>query len=126
MKKVLFALLAFSALTFSSCSKDAKINRRIDGSWNVVSIDGETMPSGSSYVMNFTKDKKTTGDGSIVVTDGGATETLAFTYSVTDEVLTFVHDGITETLKVKTYEKKKIEFVDSYSGGDEIWVLEPK
>lgn len=123
MKKVLFMMLAIVATFITSCSKDAKINRRIDGEWQVKSIGGVAMGSDESYVFKFNKDKKLTGDGTLTYTDSFGTDAVPFTYTVSDQKITIVADGTAEVLTVSKYEKDKVELIDSNS---DVWVLDPK
>ena len=114
MKKSLFILLfILVSLTFSSCSKDAKINRKIDGEWNVVTIGGEPLDVNTSYVFKFIKDKKLTGDGTLTETWGTSTYVSPLTYSVADEKIICVLDGYAEVLSILTLEKDKLELIDS-------------
>ena len=55
MKKLLSALV-ISATVLFSCSKEAKLSRKIDGEWNVTTIDSEPLVS-ESIVFKFEKDK---------------------------------------------------------------------
>jgi hypothetical protein len=124
MKKSLFILLfILVSLTFSSCSKDASINRKIDGEWNVVTIDGEPLDGLESYVFKFNKDKSLTGDGTINISWGASTLVSSFTYSVADEKIICVLDGDVEVFSILTLERKKLALLDS---DNSIWVLEPK
>jgi hypothetical protein len=123
MKKSLFILLAVVATFIASCSKDAKINRRIDGEWKVVSIGGASIPADESYTWKFSKDEKLTGDGTYTEVDSFGTYSTPFTYSVGSEKITLVIDGFSTVLSVNKYEKKKVELIDS--DGD-VWVLDPK
>jgi len=123
MKKSLFILLAVVATVIASCSKDAKINRRIDGEWKVVSIGGASVPSDETYTWKFSKDKKLNGDGTLTYTSSIGTDVTAFTYTVATAKITMSYNGLAEILTVSKYERKKIELIDS--SGD-IWVLDPK
>jgi hypothetical protein len=123
MKKSLFILLAVVATFIASCSKDAKINRRIDGEWKVVTIAGASIPSDESYTWKFSKDKKLTGDGTYTEVDPSGTYSTPFTYTVGSEKITLVIDGFSEIFSVNKYEKTKLELIDS--SGD-VWVLDPK
>ena len=107
----------------SSCSKDAKINRRLDGEWQVVSIGGVAPEATESYVMKFIKEDKLTGNGTLTYTFMSQSYTDAFTYTVLDQKITLIIDGTAEILTVTTYEKDRMELVDS--DGD-LWVLDPK
>lgn len=123
MKKSLFILLAVVATVIASCSKDAKINRRIDGEWKVVSIGGASLAADETITFKFAKDKKLDGDGTLTWTDIFGTDVTAFTYTVSSGKITMMYSGYAEILTVSKYERKKIELIDSDS---EVWVLDPK
>lgn len=127
MKRLLFGLLAVTALVMTSCSKDAKINKRLDGEWKVVSYDGQAPESGESETYTFVKTEKLSGTGTYNYTSGSATITFPFTYVIADEKITLTVDfgsgSDSETSEVITYEKDKMEFKDSEG---KITVLEPK
>ncbi len=116
-------MLAFVAAVVVSCSKDAKINRRIDGEWRVLSIGGYPLEDGETIIFKFEKDRKTNGDGTLTWTNSAGTEVSAFTYSVSDQKITMTLDGTTEVLTVTKYEKDDLQFSDS---DNDLWVLEPK
>ena len=123
MKKGLFILLlAFLAVT-ASCSKDAKINRRLDGEWKVVSLAGLAPEANESYTFKFIKEDKLTGNGTFTYTFLSQSFVDAFTYSVLDQKITLIIDGTAEIFSVSKYEKDKMELVDS--SGD-VWILDPK
>jgi hypothetical protein len=107
----------------SSCSKDAKINRRLDGEWKVVSIGGVVPEATESYVMKFIKEDKLTGNGTFTYTYLSQSFTDAFTYSVLDQKITLVIDGTADILSVTKYEKDRMEMIDT--DGD-LWILDPK
>jgi hypothetical protein len=123
MKKSVLILLAIIATITFSCSKDAKINRRIDGEWKIISIAGIAIPVDESYVLKFNKDDKLTGNGTLTETWSTGTFTDPFTYSVSSQKIILAIDGTTEVLSVLKYEKDRLELIES--GGD-IWVLDPK
>ena len=123
MKKSLFILLAVVATFIASCSKDAKINRRIDGEWKVVSIGGATLTADETITFKFAKDKKENGDGTITYTYNNQSDVEAFTYVVSSGKITMMYSGYADILTVSKYERKKVELIDS---DGEIWVLDPK
>lgn len=65
MKKLLFALAAV-ALMASSCSKESKLNKKLDGTWTVETVNGAALTGGASMEITFTKDKKGKGDYSLI------------------------------------------------------------
>lgn len=123
MKKGLLVLLVAVLAVASSCSKDAKINRRLDGEWKVVTIAGVAPAVDESYTLKFIKEDKLTGNGTFTYTFMGQSSTDAFTYSVLDQKITLILNGTAEIWSVTKYEKDRMEMVDS--SGD-VWVLDPK
>jgi hypothetical protein len=123
MKKSLLILLAIVVTITLSCSKDAKINRRIDGEWKVITLGGMPLDVDESITFKFIKDDKLTGDGTITETWSNGSYTTPFTYTVGSEKIIFVIDGSSEVLSVLTYEKDKLELIDS---DNDVWVLDPK
>jgi hypothetical protein len=137
MKKGLLMLLIAVLAVASSCSKDAKINKRLDGEWKVVTIGG-VAPAEGEYTFHFTKEYKSTGYGKIYLSWDNYLIFDAFTYSVLDQKITlmvygsdwsdelappgpgpFILDPV-EIWSVTKYEKDRMEMVDS--NGD-VWVL---
>ena len=123
MKKGLLILLLAVLAVVSSCSKDAKINRRLDGEWQVVSIGGVAPEATESYVLKFIKEDKLTGNGTFTYTFMSQSFTDVFTYSVLDQKITLVIDGTADILSVTKYDKDRMEMIDT--DGD-LWVLDPK
>jgi hypothetical protein len=123
MKKGLLVLLVAVLAVVSSCSKDAKINRRLDGEWNVVSIGGVVPEATESYTIKFIKEDKLTGNGTFTYTFMSQPFTDALTYSVLDQKITMVIDGTAEIFSVTKYDKDRMEMIDT--SGD-LWVLDPK
>ena len=127
MKKGLLVLFIAIIAVVSSCSKDAKLNRRLDGEWKTTSIGGETIAEywgeDGSITWKFEKEDKLTGSGSITYSFFGVVESEPFTYTIKDEAITLTIDGDNEIFSVTTYDTDKIEMKDAY--GD-VWVLDPK
>lgn len=123
MRKTAFIFLALVALVLASCSKDAKINRTIQGDWKTVSIAGVALEAGESLIWTFNKEDKLTGSGTTTYTFAGVSYTDAFTYSVADQKITAVVDGEAEVLSVTKYEKDEVNLVDA---DGYVYVLEPK
>lgn len=116
MKKLLFVFVAV-AFILASCSKENKLNRRLDGDWNVVSYGTETIPSGSSIVLSFSKDKK--GLGTYVVTmnfDGDiSTETGKYELEKDEKItMTSNESGSTpDVFTITEYSKTDLKLKDS-------------
>jgi hypothetical protein len=103
MTKLLTVLVALTVV-LASCSKEVKLNKKVDGEWNLVTNNG----SEPNYtdVVTFTKDEKGTGKFLEVLTySGGTTNTYSGTYQMTkDDIIT-----------ITTPQGKIIWTVDSYS-----------
>jgi formate/nitrite transporter FocA (FNT family) len=58
MKKSFVFMLLAVVFVLASCSKESKLNRKLDGTWNLSKINGAALSSGFSQKITFTKDKK--------------------------------------------------------------------
>ncbi len=117
MRKILVVVVAISALTLSSCSKDTRINNKLDGSWNVTKFEGSTIGSGQTVTITFSKDKKGKGTGTQTISGTGVFDgTSSFSYEVADEKLiqTTVISGFTsvDISTIKEYSKDKVVLVN--------------
>jgi hypothetical protein len=63
MKKIIYSTIIVALVTLASCSKDAKINKRIDGTWKVTIDDGEAVSTGDAITYEFSKSDKKEGTG---------------------------------------------------------------
>jgi len=113
MRKLLFVFVAV-AFMFASCSKESKLNKRLDGDWNVVSIAGEALTAANPMTITFNKDKKGAGTfsytGSYTYNDGTKDVTETFTGNGTyqlekDEKITMVEDGDSDVSTIESYSK---------------------
>jgi hypothetical protein len=114
MKKLLFVAVAAIALAFASCSKEAKLNRTIDGAWNVTKINNVAIPTGFALSIEFTKDKKGKGTYKSTSTFGGISTTDEGSYELEDDTKLYLtdKDGSKDTLTVVAYTKTTIQFKD--------------
>jgi hypothetical protein len=112
MKKLLFVAVAAIALTFASCSKEAKLNRTIDGVWNVTKIDGVAIPTDFTLTVEFSKEKKGKGTYKTTSTFGSVSSTDEGTYELEGDtrIILADKDGLKDTLNVVTYSKSAIQF----------------
>jgi hypothetical protein len=115
MKKLLFVAVAAIALTFASCSKEAKLNRSIDGIWNVTKIDGVAIPTDFTLTVEFSKEKKGKGTYKTTSTFGSISSTDEGTYLLDGDTKIYLtdKDGGKDTLNVVTYSKSAIQFKDN-------------
>jgi len=81
-------MVLFVATTvLASCSKESKLNRKIDGTWDVVTISG-VAPSAfgvTTFTIAFSKDKKGTGTYTTTMVGATGTDTGTGTYELTDD-----------------------------------------
>ena len=114
MKKILFLSVAILALV--SCSKESRLNKKIDGTWDIVSVNG-LMPSSiglTSMTIEFTKDNKGKGAFTTKMTEGTLSESSTGTYVLTDDTKITMTDTPTSG-EVSTPEEMTI---NSYSKTD--------
>ena len=108
MKKIAM-ILAVGLLTLTACSKEKKVNKRLDGSWNMTAENGVAPEKGSSLVLEFNKDKKE-GEGVSTYTDSkGNVTTTTFSYTLDNNVLTTSNGSYTVT----TYTKDNLTLVST-------------
>ena len=112
MKKILFAVLAVTFIA-ASCSKESKLNRRLDGTWNVLTFGGVALPTGATMTLAFDKDKK--GKGTYTMTQTmppSPAMTDAGTYDLNkDEIMYLLSStaGSTQdTMNVTSYSKTEM------------------
>lgn len=118
MKKMLFVMLAVVAVVAASCSKEAKLNKTLDGTWNVTKIDGAALPTGMSMKITFVKGKKGVGTYTSVTTiPGFGTDTQTGSYELEDDTKLYMTPtgGTKDTTTVVSYSKTDIKF-SSVSG----------
>ncbi len=85
MKNVLSILTVAILFIATSCSKESKLNRKLDGTWTLTSYNNAA-PSGVA-TFAFVKDKKT---GTFTETDGNFTGTGTYTLTSDKTITTTV------------------------------------
>ncbi|MCC7452523.1 MAG: hypothetical protein IT222_00040 [Crocinitomix sp.] len=127
MKKNLILLVVTSLFIMTSCSKDATLNKKIDGEWIVESIDGTTFLSGMSIVFKFEKDKQGKGAFTITETYDGSTDTQIGNYILVDDQYIYLRtatESYALVFKIQEYSKTELKlFVEDDS---DLWVLKKK
>ncbi|MDE5945206.1 MAG: lipocalin family protein [Rikenella sp.] len=115
MKKLIYALLAFSLVTFVGCKKDDDKNEEkkattvsnLVGSWEQYKVyddeDGWDTEYGAAYGLQVTWTFNTNGRGTFVVIDDGIRENYPFEYEVKSGYLYVNYDdGDTDRMKIKS------------------------
>ena len=90
MKKILFTCVLGVTLFFSSCSKDQKVVKDLEGTWTVSSWKtGGTEQINAARTMSMTfencKVKKGDCGGSAVITTATVPSTSSFTYNIQEK-----------------------------------------
>lgn len=111
MKKLLFAMIAFTFIAVS-CSKEAKLNRKLDGSWEVVTMGGVAMPTGTSLTLEFTKDKDGKGTYTSTYALGSSSDVESGTYTLSEDEILYMLSNVAgssqDTLTVTSYSKEDL------------------
>lgn len=116
MKNLLLVLIAATAITFTSCSKESKLNKRLDGTWNVTKIDGEAL-EGASIETTFNKDgKEGTYETKLTSPFGNATESGSYTLEEDTKLIFTDSDGEKSTANVLEYSKTDLKLKDDEDG----------
>ncbi|MFT7343701.1 MAG: hypothetical protein ACI9XP_000275 [Lentimonas sp.] len=100
MTKIL-AILFVGALALGACSKEKKINKKIDGSWTLVEENGAAISDESVTTITFNKDKKE-GSGELTQKDDQGSSTTMFDYSLDNNILSTSMNNYTVTEFSKT------------------------
>jgi hypothetical protein len=108
MKNLIFVLIAVLTIGLSSCSKDRRINNKLDGSWNVAVYEDIVMPTGSTLNLTFNKGSKGAGTGTSVGTGYFILSNFTFIYNVADEKLTMTYGSTVEVYAVSDYSSKEV------------------
>jgi hypothetical protein len=109
MKHLLFIALGLVLLT-SSCSKERKLNKKIDGVWELQTIDGVAVTD-FTMQLSFSWQEKNSGTYQIfyTFTDGTPDATESGTYSLTEDTdIILTSGGATETLPVDSYSDNEL------------------
>lgn len=122
MKKLMFVLIA-ATMMLASCSKENKLNKKLEGTWKLVSTTdgGVTVTAESQNVtstMTFTKVEKETGTYSSSYTYMGVTYTGSGTYTLTEDTQitttqTAPSAGTPDVMTVTEYTKTDMTLKDS-------------
>lgn len=113
MKKLIFALIAVATLSLASCSKETRINNKLDGSWNVTQWENIAMPAGSSLTYEFNKGKKGAGSGKASGTGYFVLTSYDFSYQISDDKLEILHGTTKDSYTVTEYSSNNVTLTKS-------------
>jgi hypothetical protein len=127
MKKNVFLFMMATLFILSSCSKAAKVNKKIDGEWNVESIGGQSLDPGETFVFKFEKDKAGKGSFTITTSYQGNSDTEIGNYILEDDqyiYLRWAADSYAFVLKIQEYSKTELKLLDE--DDNSVWILKKK
>ena len=125
MKKLMMIRVA-ATMMMASCSKESKLNKKLDGSWNLVSMseNGVDQPmTGMTMVMAFVKDKKGVGTYTQTFTITGFPASVETgTYALTDDTSISITKltptaGTASSVTVTDYSKTDMTLTDTDANG---------
>lgn len=119
----MFVFIAAATMLLASCSKENKLNKKLEGTWTLVSTTegGVTVTAASQNVtstMTFEKVEKESGTYSSSYTYMGVTYTGSGTYTLTEDTKmtttqTAPSAGTPEVMTVVEYDKEELTVIDS-------------
>jgi hypothetical protein len=111
MKNLFFVLIAALTIGLTSCSKDRRINKKLEGSWNVTVYENVVMPSGSSLSLTFNKGSNGSGTGTSAGTGYFILSNFTFIYDIVDEKMTMTHGTSVDKYTISDYSSSEITFI---------------
>lgn len=133
MKKILIMMIAVT-LVLASCSKEARLNRKLEGTWNVQSYTQNGTPfnmTGLTRSITFTKDKKGVGNYSMTTTILSFPTFETGTYAITSDtkitktqVAPVVTSGsVITVMNIVSFSKTDLTLSVVTSSGTDVYVL---
>ena len=117
MKKVLSIIAIAILFIATSCSKEAKLNKDLNGEWNLISVNSQVInPLFSGIILKFEKTHKGTGKFTQIYTETKSgisnIKTTNGTYSLSkDNIITLIDDtGYVEKYNVTSYDKTNLTY----------------
>lgn len=111
MKKLAF--IALIALLSVSCSKEQRINRKIDGEWKLKMYNGGGVSDGLIETYTFSKDKKGKGIGVYKYVYGNTNSSIPFDYYITNDDISLKYDQGSSVYTVELKDKNNLMLTDS-------------
>lgn len=116
MRKTFF-VFCIIALAFSACTKDGRISRQLNGSWNCTMNENVIISPQTKYEYHFKKEKGKSGNGYTVIAYPGFYSEKHFTYEISDEQLKVnFEDSTNFTYDVTEHNKNKIVLTNMVNG----------
>jgi hypothetical protein len=101
MKKIIFFSISVITILLTSCSKETKLNRKIDGDWLLIEMNDQKVTDQEELIYSFEKDRK--GKGNVQsknTNEDGIITTYNGTYTLIEDtkiIMTFNYNGLLES-----------------------------
>lgn len=112
MRSILTILTALFFIT--ACSKDQRINRKIDGDWKATVFMGTNLDPDEEIRFTFNKDSKGEGTGTMVYSDWNTKDVYGVEYFIKNDYLTMIIDQDAVVFTINDITRKKITLTDNY------------
>jgi hypothetical protein len=116
MKKLkLLVILTITALVLS-CTKEARLNNKIDGLWNIISYSGAPLPVGTSMTTTYSKGTNGSGNYILKLTLNGDVTSEFGSYQLDKNTkITYTPTGQGNTpysFTIENYSKSKLTLIN--------------
>jgi hypothetical protein len=99
----------FAALLMVSCSKEQRQSKKLDGNWEINTINGQDPGDDYKETVEFSASKKGIGSGTITYDTPNFSGPVPFTYTVIDERLEVVEPGIILDFAIQKLDETDLE-----------------
>jgi imidazole glycerol phosphate synthase subunit HisF len=119
MRILSFLSFVLIVIVSSSCTKEAKLNKKIDDLWKVTEVNGQEISTSESLFYEFTKDKKGKGNVKTTSVDESGTSTdFNGTYILIEDTkmtITINHNGFFDSQDyiIIDYSRSKLKIANS-------------
>lgn len=115
------SFLACFVFLLQACSRDKKLNTRLDGSWEAEQFLGVRATKNTQFKLTFEKDAAKEGYGVMYIRSGSSEYTEGFTYTIDNENLNLFSENNFYFFRITSSSKKRMTLIDQ---SDKITVLE--
>jgi len=128
--KIVLCMSLIMSLLLTACAPEKIMNNKIDGTWNLVSINGKRLGTDTTQQLSFIPSARG-GEVSKVITESGKATTRVGTYAVikfesitTSFKNTSTKLGYDETIYHFTNSSKSVLTLTQQTGGSNVYIFE--
>lgn len=104
-----------------ACSKENKVNRKLDGDWISEVFFGSLPHSNENFRFHLDKNKQGRGTGYLSIEEGNSQDTYGISYFLNGEDrLAMEINSEAYIFQIRSYSRKRIELLDQY---DQVTIL---